>query len=891
MTNALGVAAPPQPPSAVALTSRAIAREQVLVTGGQLVAGAGNLAFALVMARVLDHRAFTQLAAFLVCYLLLHLPGASFGAASALVPGLVDPARRRALMVAGLGAVVVAAAAPILAPALGQPLLMPLTLAAAAPTAALLALERGRLYGTGDFPPLIGSLVVEPAVRLTAGVACAFAFGARGAAVGVVLAGYAALVVARRARRPIRTPLSRDVRPHAAIAAFLLLALLQNEDLLLATNILPAGEAARFAALSTLGGVAAFATATVPLVLLPRVAVDRTAIRVALTVAGAVGVAGVLTLAIAGSSIVSLAFGESYTSIAPLAAPYVLAMALLGVARVLVADAAARPRPQLVVATLAGAIVLHVALILVLGHTAGAVTAATLTTMTAVTLASATSTVLRMPRVVTWRSRAAISTRVGSLMPVVGLTIAGLGTRLAVTRGIWVDEAISVSQARLPFGTMLAGLQASDVQPPLHSSLLWLTVRAFGSGELAIRAPSVLAGTLVVPVLFLTGRELFDRRTGLVAAAFGAVFPLAVWYSQEARMYALYMLFATVAVFAQARALRTGRVGAWALYGVATAALVWTQYLAILVVLAQQVVFLCEFVRRRRSRRAVRPLLIGWCASLVLAALLLAPLVPYLAQQLGEYAQRGAGLGAVPAQTGNAVGQQPGLSVYSLIANLIWAVGGYHANGTMEQLAALWPLGMVGALALLGRRLSSAARDLWILVAVPVAMLFLIGLRRPDLFEIRYIAGIVPVLTLVMARAVTAMTPNRWAVRLAAGTLVVVLLGSLADQQLNGANPRLYDFRGAVREVAAEARPGDHVLYNPVYLQAVVHYYGPGLRIAPLGAWRAVARDTGRVFVIGSFFDKREISSRTGAVLTELEGRRKLVDTFRRPQIRVWVFQ
>jgi hypothetical protein len=209
----------------------------------------------------------------------------------------------------------------------------------------------------------------------------------------------------------------------------------------------------------------------------------------------------------------------------------------------------------------------------------------------------------------------------------------------------------------------------------------------------------------------------------------------------------------------------------------------------------------------------------------------------------------------------------------------------------MEQIAALWPLAMVGSLALLGRRKSSATGDLWILAALPLAALFVIGLRRPDLFEVRYVAGVVPVLTLLGARATTALAAGRWATRLVAGALVFVLLGALTDQQLNGANPRLYDFRGAVREVAAEARPGDHVLYNPVYLEAVVHYYGPDLHLAPIGDWRAVADRPGRVFVIGSFFDKRDISSRAGAVLAKLERTRRLVATFRRPQIRVWVFE
>ena len=62
-----------------------------------------------------------------------------------------------------------------------------------------------------------------------------------------------------------------------------------------------------------------------------------------------------------------------------------------------------------------------------------------------------------------------------------------------------------------------------------------------------MRLPSIIAGTLAIPALYLLGRELYDRRTGLVAAAFGAASPLLIWYSQEARMYAFVELFGLLA--------------------------------------------------------------------------------------------------------------------------------------------------------------------------------------------------------------------------------------------------------------------------------------------------------------------------------------------------------
>ncbi len=470
------------------------------------------------------------------------------------------------------------------------------------------------------------------------------------------------------------------------------------------------------------------------------------------------------------------------------------------------------------------------------------------------------------------------------------LTVGALALRLLVTRGLWVDEAISVAQAKLPFDVMLHRLQ-SDVHPPLHAALLWVTVRVLGDGELAVRLPSILAGTLMVPLLYLTGRELFDRRTGTIAAALGAALPLAIWYSQEARMYSLYMLFATAAVLGQARAIRRGGVGSWALYSVATAALLWTQYLGALQVVAQQLVFVAALYRRRREGRPSGRVTLAWVASLVFAGLLVLPLVPYVQSQLAAYGQHGAGLGTLPSQAGNAVASQPGLSVYSIIANLIWAVGGYHANRAMEQVGALWPFGMLLALLLLGRRRTIGSTMLLVVIAVPMAGLFLIGQKRQDLFELRYIAGVVPALALLGARATTTLARSAKAATIVAGVLVILLLGALADQQLNGTNPRLYDFRGAVREVVAEAKPGDQVLYNPQYIHEVVQYYGPHLDAHPFSRWRDAVGAKGRIFLIGSFLDKPDVAKRTGAVLSELEQQRHLVGDFRRPQLRVWILE
>jgi 4-amino-4-deoxy-L-arabinose transferase-like glycosyltransferase len=908
--------------------ARAIAGEQIAVAGGQLASGVGNLVFSLVLARLLAPTAFADMAAFLALYLVVHVPAGSLSAGSALSPELAERGRRRMLALgAGVGVAIAALAVP-LASVLNVPVEMLLALALSAPCAPLLALDRGRLYGLGKRQRAIASLLAEPAVRLTAGVALAATIGATGGAVAVVAAGYAALLVARLPRRSAERPATPQFRDSATpgraaaasdatderaqptprstptILAFLGLALAQNQDILFAKGMLEAGDAARFAVLSTLGGVAAFATTTVPLVLLPRAkSRDQGALAAALGVAVALGAAAVAVVAIGGADLVTAMFGDRYASVAPIAAPYIGAMALLGIARVFVADACARGRERAALAAVGIGVVTQAIAIVALGDDPAGVATGTLVGMVALTLTAAGVTVTPLrrhrdnqhepgpsPALRTLHSALPSSNRRFGLA-ITGITVGGLIIRLAATRGLWLDEAISVHQAQMPLGEMLDNLRTFDVHPPLHHVVTWAFVHVFGTAEYVVRAPSIIAGTLLIPVLYAAGRDLYDQRTGVVAAIFAAVAPFAIWYSQEARMYSLFMLFATVAVWMQVRAVRDGRKRDWVFYALASAALVWTQYFAALFVGVQQLAFLAYIVKRRTDRAPVRPLLIGWIASGALIVLLLAPLVPFALDQFAANEQAGKGFQQVPSQAGSDAGQEAGPSIYGAITNFVWAVWGYHSNGTMTSVSALWPFGMLLTLLLLGRGKSGTTRLVVACALVPAIALFGLGQLKPFVFEVRYFIAAVPLLLLLVARMVTSWAPTRVAMIIATTVAAITLALGSADQQLNGTNPRVYDFKGALAEIESRAQPGDVVIYSPPYLDKVLAYYGDDLNARPLDENPPSRKEARRVFVVGSFLDKPQYANATGSVVGRLKHERKLVDQFERPQIRVWEFR
>jgi hypothetical protein len=353
-------------------------------------------------------------------------------------------------------------------------------------------------------------------------------------------------------------------------------------------------------------------------------------------------------------------------------------------------------------------------------------------------------------------------------------------------------------------------------------------------------------------------------------------------------MYGLFMFFGVAAVWAQIRIVKRGGRADWAIYVIATALMLWTHYFGILQFIVQQAFFAHAAWRRRRDggRSFVR----SWAASSFVLILLMIPLVPILRDQLIAYGNRGAGLGDVPARAGGTLDPaQQQLSIYALLANLVWAVWGYHSDATVAKLVALWPLGMLFMLFLLGRRQSWVTALAVASFAFPMVALFGVGFLKRDLFELRYFAVAAPLLILLMARVITAGF-KRNALRV--GAILIVgasLLGGAIDQQTNGANPRIYDFRGALSAVSDIARPADTVVYAPSYLEPVISYYAPDLRAEALRAEKPQGQG-GRVILLASFLDKKDISGRVGGALGKLRANHALVRELELPRVKVWVF-
>lgn len=186
------------------------------------------------------------------------------------------------------------------------------------------------------------------------------------------------------------------------------------------------------------------------------------------------------------------------------------------------------------------------------------------------------------------------------------------------SQSLWSDEASVVHQASLSFGHMFSSDVANEANPPLYFVLTWVWVRLFGSDEFGIRSLSALAGTAVIPIAFLCGRELVSKRAGTVAAVLAAVSPFMIWYSQDATEYMFLAAMSGASFLYFARSLREPSTRNLVWWGVFSALALLTHLFAIFL-LGGEAVWLLYRVRWRSVLVGAAPLLVTIAALAPLA--------------------------------------------------------------------------------------------------------------------------------------------------------------------------------------------------------------------------------------------------------------------------------
>lgn len=396
------------------------------------------------------------------------------------------------------------------------------------------------------------------------------------------------------------------------------------------------------------------------------------------------------------------------------------------------------------------------------------------------------------------------------------LTLAGAGLRLVGldAEPLWQDEATTAAFAARPLGeaataevhhpplyyvlTHLALAAAPEPAPSTVPGLAADVVRGAAASNALVRLPALLAGILLIPALALLVRRLAPgahaRVAALLAALLAALAPFAVYLSQEARDYTLYMLLAVVSTTlvlpllgAAPVAAPGGRRGRLALYALTSLLLMLTHHLGAFVLLAHEALF---WVRWRAARRAgLVPAVSAraWLVARVLAAAAFLPWAGFVLRQVSS--------GAAQLEARHWVGAPQERIPYSVLRHLLgYGVSPEDADAAALPRAELLARELPRALLLLAPLLVLLAsgfrarawrspggrRLVVLLLLLPYAVLLPLSPWVKMIHE-RYLAPQAPLLLAVLALGLAALGGGRRTLGLVL-VLGPLLLGLAAQQ-------------------------------------------------------------------------------------------------------------
>jgi len=415
------------------------------------------------------------------------------------------------------------------------------------------------------------------------------------------------------------------------------------------------------------------------------------------------------------------------------------------------------------------------------------------------------------------------------------ITLLALALRLWAlgSRALLPDEGSSLYFSQLPLSLLLWA--HCDPHPPGYYLLL-RGVTVLGQSESWLRLPSALAGALAVPLTWAVGRaamrptaapgQRWPDQAALLAAALVACAPLAIWYSQEARPYALLALFSLALVWAGLRWRMQPGAPAALSFLVAGWLALGTEYGSLLALLGLNLFLLSGWPWRNGSQRIGR----RWLA---LQAILLTPFAVWwlLSAQRVALAQMSY--------------QAIFLAVQAQALGLDWTP---EQAGRATVVIGLALAGLGLALALATRR-SAAVRRQWaspwvaaILWGLVLALALLGAL--PRLYTVkRHLNLLAPFLSIAAAWALlhrpSAEESLSWARRaIAASTVGLLLVLSLA---MGFVAPQPA-WQPLVASMRAQMQPGDALWVDELDAAAFAYYWMPtAVDLTGSAGWQPLA--------------------------------------------------
>ena len=164
----------------------------------------------------------------------------------------------------------------------------------------------------------------------------------------------------------------------------------------------------------------------------------------------------------------------------------------------------------------------------------------------------------------------------------------------------WYDEIISVQSASLDFGH-IKHVSEWDKNPPFYYYCLSVWIKLFNDTEYTVRLLSVFFSSLAAGMLFIIANKYFNRITAIIASLLYLSSNVLFYYSHEARAYSLVLLLALLSTWLFFKFKEKPTIKLVIMLGLINFLLIYTHYIAGLILVFQTVLMLFYFDRKQKK--------------------------------------------------------------------------------------------------------------------------------------------------------------------------------------------------------------------------------------------------------------------------------------------------
>ncbi len=345
----------------------------------------------------------------------------------------------------------------------------------------------------------------------------------------------------------------------------------------------------------------------------------------------------------------------------------------------------------------------------------------------------------------------------------------------------WSDEAISLIAAKYTLSYF--ALTYLIFPLPIFTQFLFDLLLKFwlplGKSEFVLRLLPLTFGFLSIIGIYLVGKALFDKKTGLIAAFLLAISPFHIYYAQELRAYTLFCFLSLASIYFLIKALKEDKFSSWVWFVFSTILCLYAHNMALLLLVAENAYFFLFYKGDKKMR-------LSWRIGQLTILLFYVPWLSVLIYQV------------FVAKTMSIYFWVPQPSLQAIIHTFNIFNLGYHATKAMYLYAAFvfFPLFLLGLWEAGKEKARVSLLLCWLFIPIITAIFISFALKPSSIYLYRAFINISPAYYLIVASGLSSV--KKYALWIVSLSLIIILSAFSLKNQYNNIFPplKIFDLRG-----------------------------------------------------------------------------------------------